>query len=94
MKNKSKLPDPPLFMQDIERVGVVTQQELKDLEDAKLMFHVARADYEKKRAAATLKLLQLAEVQKGDWDAEIDPEGNIVIFENCSVCLHRHRTQI
>ncbi|MGD0697062.1 MAG: hypothetical protein ABSB82_19765 [Terriglobia bacterium] len=90
-KLDSKLPDPPLMLEDIpQSLPPITQAELTSLVDAELRFRVARADYEAKRATVTLKLLLLCLPEPGDFGAELNRDGELVLTENCACCGQTH----
>lgn len=82
MKNKSKLPDPPVLLQDVPgSPPAIAQAELVVAADAEHRFRIARADYERKRAALTLKLLQGCQAEPGSIEVKLDEEGNVVLTD-------------
>ncbi len=75
-------PLPPVGVVDLaEDQPPITQSELLAFGNAHHCFNLARADFEAKRAALTLKLLRFSECQAGCLFVRLDPHGNL-IFEN------------
>jgi len=87
MKHNSKLPDPPLSNNDVPTnpCAVIPQAELVAAANAAVTFQIARADYEKKRAAVILKLLLCAEPEDGSIRAKLDRAGNLILIDSSSV---------
>ena len=90
MKNNvivTQLPDPPLSQNDVptQPGAVITQAELVALLEADHTFQVARADYEKKRAAVTLKLLLCAQPEAGSYEVEFNQKGGLIFTDKTSI---------
>lgn len=80
------LPDPPLVIQDLQfPTPTITQAEILAFVDALQIFRLARADFEAKRAALTLKLLQLCRCEMGDYFASLDEHDKVVIEDRTSL---------
>ncbi len=80
----SRLPDPPIVSVDVDYpCEPITQRELNELDNAEYHFQIARADYQKKRAALALKLILGSRIEPGSLDAETDREGNLIVIETC-----------
>jgi hypothetical protein len=50
-------------------------------------FRLARADFEAKRAALTLKLLQLSHCEDGSYFVHLDPQGNLIHEDRSSIAV-------
>jgi hypothetical protein len=89
MKNKPIVPqlrEGPIILRDLPaKLPVIPQRELTEAANAALCFQLARADYEQKRAALTLKLLQLCKAEPGNIEVRLDEEGNIILTDWSSV---------
>jgi hypothetical protein len=86
------LPDPPLSHKDIpvQPCAVIPQAEIVALVNAELTFQIARADYEMKRAAVTLKLLLLAKPEAGDYQVEFNRNGGLILTDETSIPVQRN----
>lgn len=71
--------DPP------ENQPEITQGEIVAVSTAFLVLRLARADFEAKRAALTLKLLRLYTCEESDYFASLDDHGNLVIEDRTSL---------
>lgn len=83
----ASLPEPPLLNVDVpttEPREAIPQAELLAAFSAYHTFQIARADYEKKRATVTLKLLLCADPEPGAYTAELDQDGIAVVTGNWS----------
>lgn len=103
MKNKSRvpetrlphqgmpLPDPPLIPEDVptQPCAVVTNSEFLAMMSAYHVYQVASADFEKKRAAVTLKLLLCANLQSEDYEVELNQHGGLIVTDKGSVPFER-----
>jgi hypothetical protein len=83
------LPDPPLIPLDVptQPCAVLTRSEFLSMMEAHHIYQVARADFEKKRAAVTLKLLLGAELDcKGyeDYEVEFNQHGGLIVIDKGS----------
>jgi len=77
---KGKLPEAPLEMQDLpNRLPKISQGELLAYVNAKQCYQIAQADYEKKRANITLRLLQLCESAPGDISVSLQEDGDRLV---------------
>jgi hypothetical protein len=77
-----QLPSPPVVVVDLPpHLPRITQTELGEADGAEHRFRLARADYEQKRAALTLKLLQLCQPEPGCFEAELDEEGIVILTD-------------
>ncbi|MGH9764400.1 MAG: hypothetical protein ACREDR_18345 [Blastocatellia bacterium] len=81
-----QLPDPLLIPQDIHDLPTITQAELLAYVSAERCYRVARADFEMKRAALTLKLLHDCEIESmtSNFDARLDKDGRVVFSDSSS----------
>ncbi len=76
---ENKLPDPPYIPEDLPPdLPRISQQEIGAYVNARSCLLVARADYEQKRAAITLKLLQLCLPEPGGYIARLENDGERV----------------
>lgn len=83
---ESELPEPPLAVRDIpQNPPEITQAEILAFANASHIFRMARADFEAKRAALTLKLLQLCLCEEGSYFALLDEQGNLVVEDRTSL---------
>jgi hypothetical protein len=96
MKNKSRvperrlphegmpLPDPPLSHKDVptQPCAVLTHSEFAAMMGAYYTYEVARADFEKKRAGVTLKLLLGADLQSESYEVEFNQHGGLIVTEH------------
>jgi hypothetical protein len=88
---KTPTSEPLLSIRDVEDDDVrVTQVELLEAVNAEYIFRVARADYEKRRAAIALKLSLSGDVEPGDWSAKLDVNGNLLFTSECGCCRSVH----
>jgi len=74
-----KIQDPP------EPLPEITQAEIVAFATATYVFRLARADFEAKRAALTLKLLQGCHCEESDYFASLDERGQLVIEDRSSL---------
>jgi hypothetical protein len=92
MKNKPivpQLPEPPLVLRDIEGRSMISQSEIVALATAEEVFQIARADYEMKRAAITLKLLRLCDPEPGSYKVELNRNGGLILTDETSIPVGR-----
>jgi hypothetical protein len=84
----NRLPDPPYIAQDgPAMVPTISQAELLSYDNARLCFLTTRADFEQKRAALTLKLIQGCLPEPGDFIARLENDGEkLVVREHCQCC--------
>jgi len=83
---KSTLPEGPLSIQDPpEPPPEITQAEIVAFATASHVFRLARADFEQKRAALTLKLLQGCHCAESDYFARLDEHGQLVVEDRTSL---------
>jgi len=81
-------PLPPVGVIDLaEDLPPITQSEMVAFATAFTAFRLARADFEAKRAALTLKLLQLSHCNQGSYFARLDGQGNLVIENRGSIAV-------
>jgi hypothetical protein len=81
---ESKLPERPLAIVDPPEVlPEISQAEIVAFSRALQIFQLARADFEQRRAAVTMKLLHLCACEKGDYFAFLDDAGNLIV-EDCT----------
>jgi len=80
---EGKLPEPPLEVVDLPEVSpTIGQDELLAYVNAKHRYQIARADYEMKGAALTLRLLQLCQPEPGDISASLeDDDDRLVVID-------------
>ena len=85
------LPDPPLVLKDVptQPCAVLSQLELVDLLSAHFVYQIARADFEKKRAGVTLKLLQCARLESEEYEVEFNQSGGLIITDQTSLPMER-----
>jgi len=81
-------PKPPVIPTDLPGdLPVISQLEIVSYVDARDTFLIARADYEQKRSALTLKLLQNCLPESGGFIARLEDEGaRLVVLSHCSCC--------
>jgi hypothetical protein len=83
---EAKLPDPPLSIEDPPHIlPGITGHEIVEFSRALHVFRIARADFEAKRAALTMKLLRCCHCEAEDYFARLDDQGNIVIEDRTSL---------
>ena len=83
---KSTLPEGPLSVRDLPEVqGEITQKEIVAFATASHIFRLARADFEAKRAALTLKVLQFCRCEEGDYFALLAEHGELVVEDRTSL---------
>ena len=86
MKLTNTLSDRPLKIQDPPRdLPEITQAEIVEFSNASHVFRLARADFEAKRAALALKLLQCCGCEEGSYFIFLDDEGNLVVEDHTSL---------
>jgi hypothetical protein len=86
LPEEGNLLDRPLSINDPpENRPDITQAEIVALSTAGLVLRLARADFEAKRAAVTLKLLQCYSCEESDYFASLDDQGNLVIEDRTSL---------
>jgi hypothetical protein len=84
-----QLPDPPYIPEDLPAgtLPKITQAEIGAYVNARSCFLTTRADFEKKRADLTLKLLQLCLPEPGTYIARLENDGEkLVVLEHCQCC--------
>jgi hypothetical protein len=85
-----QLPDPPLRAVDLsETLPEISQDEIVVLANAFHHFRIALADYEMKRAAVTLKLLQLCTPEPGSYNLELNRSGGLILTDETSIPVER-----
>jgi hypothetical protein len=78
--------DWPLHVQDPpEELPEITQHEIVAFETASFIFQIARADFEAKRAALTMKLLRDCPCEESDYFVSLDEHNNIVVEDHTSL---------
>jgi len=83
---KGKLPEGPLSIQDPpEPLPEITMTEIVTFVNASQVFRLARADFERKRATLTLKLLQGCHCEESDYFASLDEHGKLVVEDRTSL---------
>jgi len=83
---RGKLPEGPLEVRDLPAVAPeITQAEIVAFSNASHVFRLARADFEAKRAALALKLLQCCGCEEGSYFIFLDDEGNLVVEDHTSL---------
>jgi hypothetical protein len=83
---KGTLPEPPLKLQGPSVIlEEIAQTEIVEVSTAFHIFRVARADFEAKRGALILKLLQYYPCTEGDYFAMLDEHGDLVIEDRTSL---------
>lgn len=78
-------PDPPLTQQDVPLQAVISNSEFLDMMNAYHTYNIARADFEKKRADVTLKLLLCARLESESYEVEFNQHGGLIVTETTSV---------
>jgi len=83
-----RLPDPPYVPEDLSApLPRISQGEITAYVNARTCFLTTRADFEQKRAALTLKLLQLCTPEPGTYIARLENDGEkLVVREHCQCC--------
>ena len=87
------MPDPPLSHLDIPTgpCAVLRYHEVLAMMNAFHTYQVARADFEKKRASVTLKLLLLAKLESNDdYEVEFNQHGGLIVTEKTSIPMSRY----
>ncbi len=83
---EGKLPDPPLNIQDTPNVlPEITHAEMVEFANAFYVFRLARADFEAKRAALTMKLLRGCRCEESDYFASLDEHSSLIIEGHTSL---------
>jgi hypothetical protein len=83
---EGKLPEGPLSVRDLPDVPPeITQKEIVAFATASHIFRLARADFEAKRAALTLKLLYCYHCEEGDYFALLAEHGELVVEDRTSL---------
>lgn len=83
---KGKLPKPSLQFKDIPAdPPEITQAEIVAFATASHIFRIARADFEAKRAALTMKLLQCCTCEEGHYFALLDEHDKLVVEDRTSL---------
>ncbi len=86
LPEKGNLLERPLSVNDPpENRPEITQSEIVAVSTAALVLRLARADFEAKRAALTLKLLQCYSCEESDYFASLDDQRNLVIEDRTSL---------
>ena len=82
-ESQAYLPDPPVQVVDLPRtLPIITQREIINLADAHQRFQLAKADFERRRAAVTLKVLQLCRTEDGSADVNLSNDGSLLYTES------------
>jgi hypothetical protein len=82
----NELPNPPLERADTPRnPPTISQREIVAFVTALQIFQLARADFEAKRAALVMKLLQICPCEEGQYFALLDEQGNITVEAHTSL---------
>lgn len=77
------LPDTPLHLEDLpETCPAISQRELVAYGTARHLYLIACADYERKHAELTYKLIQFCKPEPGDISAHLDEEGRLVVVDS------------
>jgi hypothetical protein len=81
------LPDPPLIPEDVPGLPcpVLTHSEFVAMMNAYHTYQVARADFEKKHGAVTLKLLLGAELQSQSFEVEFNQRWGLIVTDRTSI---------
>ena len=92
MKTKSTIPakgkrlEGPVRFEDLPAIAPeITQAEILMFANASHAFRLARADFEAKRAALTLKLLRCCPCEEGYYFAMLDEHDKLVIEDRTSM---------
>jgi hypothetical protein len=81
-----KLPEYPLDIIDPPEVlPEITQREIVDFATAHTIFQMARADFEARRAALTIKLLRCCHCEQGHHFARLEDEDRLIIEDRTSL---------
>ena len=101
MKAKSTIPakgkglERPVGFEDLPDIlPEITQAEIVEFANASLAFRLARADFEAKRAALTLKLLQFCHCEEGHYFAILDKHSELIIEDRTSLEVGTRRPVI
>lgn len=88
------LPDPPVSINDTpQNMPVISQHEIVSYSSAEYTYQIARADFEMKRSALILKLLQGCKQQSGGMEVRLDEEGRLITTDhNYSGCAVVNRS--
>ena len=81
-----KLPEPPVRMVDIDCQALpeISHGEMLATLNAYDVYQLAKADFEAKRAALRLKLLQHCHPEDCDFFAELAEDGTVIIIDSQS----------
>jgi hypothetical protein len=83
---EGKLPEYPLTIQDPPDVlPEITQTGISEFGNALYIFRMARADFEAKRAALTMKLLRCCRCKESDYFVSLDEHDNLVLEDHTSL---------
>ncbi len=85
------LPDPPLIQRDVRALpqAVISASELREMMNAYDVFQIARADFEKKRANVTLKLLLCADYKSDQFEIELNQSGGLIVTDMSGIPMER-----
>ena len=77
------LPNPPLIPEDVptQPCAAVTEPEFVAMMNAHHIYNIARADFEKKRAAVTLKLLLCAKLESYSYEVQFNQQGGLIVTD-------------
>jgi hypothetical protein len=79
-------PQPPLAIRDpVPYLSEISQTEIVEFATAVHVFRIARADFEAKRAALLLKLLQCQNCEEGDYFALLGEHDDLIIEDRTSL---------
>jgi len=85
-------PESPLAILDpVPYLSEISQTEIVAFATATHIFRLARADFEAKRAALTLKLLRLQHCEEGDYFALLGEHDNLIIEDRTSLEMGTRR---
>jgi hypothetical protein len=80
---EANLPQPGLVCRDDEgELPLIHQSELVDLDDARLHFEIAKADYDKLRSHVIWKLTHHCRVAPGEISVWLDEDGEFHMRQN------------
>jgi len=86
LSTEGKLSEYPLSIQDPPDVlPEITQAEIVEFSTAFYIFRIARADFEARRAALTMKLLRGCHCEESDYFASLDEHCNLVVEDRTSL---------
>ena len=81
-----ELPEHPLSIEDPPEVlPEITKDEIVAFANTFHILRIARADFEARRAALTMKLLRGCPCEESDYFASLDEHGNIVVEDTTSL---------